>query len=106
MKLGLSLLFCALFSGFTFSTLAQSVTLGWAGSASPNIAEYALHYGTVPGIYTYTNDVGLATNATVSNLQAGTTYYFAVTDFDTIGLQSISSGQISYSVPGSGPSNS
>jgi hypothetical protein len=101
LSLGWCLWCCALLAGFSGSSPgAQSVTIGWTASASPNIAEYLLCYGTVSDAYTYTNNVGLATNATVTNLQAGTTYYFEVIDVDTVGVQSIPSGQISYSVPG------
>jgi hypothetical protein len=96
---------CALFSGFTCSALAQSLTFGWIPSVSPDIAGYILSYGTTSGIYTNSIDEGLATNATVSGLEAGTTYYFVLSAVDTGGLDSVLSPEISYSVASLAPSN-
>src|SRR5580658_1094229 len=104
-NLGLRLWFCALFIGLSLSALGQSVTLGWIASPSPDITGYIVSYGTVSGTYAYSDNFGLATNATVSNLQAGMTYYFVVSDYDTFGLTSVWSGEISYYVPTSTLSN-
>jgi len=67
-----------------------------------NIAGYRLHYGTSSGDYTQTIEVGNTTTALVSNLTAGTTYYFVVTAYDTSNVESPSSNEVSYIVPGSG----
>jgi hypothetical protein len=71
------------------------VTLGWNPS-SGNIAGYRLYHGTSPGNYTALTDVGLAVQATVSNLTYGVTYYFAMTSYDIIGLESPFSNEINY----------
>ena len=67
----------------------QSVTLAWDPSPGTNvIANYNVYYGVASA--TYTNVVAAGTNTTVSisNLVAGTTYYFAATAVDTSGLES------------------
>jgi hypothetical protein len=87
----------------TSSLDAQSVMFGWQPSASTNIAEYVIFYGTVSNIYTYSNSVGLATNAIITGLQPGMTYYFVVGDIDTSGVQSEPSGQVAYTVPAADP---
>jgi hypothetical protein len=67
----------------------KSVTLAWDPSVpSTGIAGYFIYYGGATGSYTNLVDVGLATNGVVSNLVAGTTYYFAVTAHDSSGLES------------------
>lgn len=77
-----------------------SVTLGWNTSVSIDTAGYRVYYGGASGDYTNTLDVGDTTIATVPDLAAGATYFFAVTAYDGIGLESPFSGEISYTVPG------
>jgi len=73
---------------------AVNVTLAW--DAESGVAGYRLHYGTSSGSYTQTIDVGTNTLATVSNLTAGQTYYFAVTAYNSAGLQSQLSNEVSF----------
>ena len=77
----------------------QSVTFGWTQSASPDVNGYHLYYGVGSGTYSNVVDVGNVTNATLSGLVDGTTYYFALTAYDTAGLESVYSQEISYTVP-------
>jgi hypothetical protein len=66
-----------------------SVTLVWdSGVPATDIAGYAIYYGVASRSYTNVVDVGLATTGVVSNLVAGTTYYFAVTSRSSSGLES------------------
>jgi Domain of unknown function (DUF4082)/Fibronectin type III domain len=73
---------------------AASVTLAW--DAESGVAGYRLHYGTSSGSYAQTGDVGTNTTATVSNLTAGQTYYFAVTAYNSTGLESQPSNEVSF----------
>ena len=75
---------------------ASSVSLGWGGSASPNIAGYRIHYGTASGAYSTTVDAGSSTNLTVSGLVDGVIYYFAATAYDTANLESDYSSEVGY----------
>jgi hypothetical protein len=80
-----------------------NVTLGWDPSTAPDVAGYRLYVGETSGNYTSVIDVGNATTATVSNLTVGTTYYFALTAYDSTGLESPLSSEISYVVAGPPP---
>jgi hypothetical protein len=75
-------------------TLAPGITLSWNANTESNIAGYHLYYGTADAPYSSTLDVS-GTTATVSGLQNGATYTFAVTAYDTTGAES------AYSVPAS-----
>jgi hypothetical protein len=73
----------------------QSVTLAWDPSVSvTNVAGYYIYYGTSTGSYTNLVDVGLGTNGVVSNLVAGTAYYFAMTAYTSSGLESDFSSEV------------
>ena len=99
----LSALGCGLFAAALLSAAAQaaqsSVSLAWNADSGNNIAGYNLYYGVASHNYTTKVTTGHSTNASVSNLAVGTTYFFAVTAYDTSGLESDYSGEISYTVP-------
>jgi hypothetical protein len=78
-----------------------SVTLAWNPSISTNVAGYKIYYGLACGVYNNTISVAgsTATNVTVTGLVEGTTYYFAATAVDTLGIESQFSNETSYSVP-------
>ncbi len=80
------------------TAVSPHVTLAWDASISP-VAGYRIYYGNGSGVYTNIIDVGAVSSATVSNLVAGSTYYFAATAYDTAGLESTFSSEISYAVP-------
>jgi hypothetical protein len=76
-----------------------SVTLAWNASTDPTVTGYNVYYGIASGTYN-TNPVnaGNATNATISGLVQGTTYYFAATTYAS-GMESPFSSEVSYLVP-------
>ena len=78
----------------------QSVTLAWDPSADASVVGYNLYYGTVSGSYSSRISVSNTTSATVSGLREGVTYFFVVTAYDSSGLESVPSNEVSYSVPG------
>jgi len=85
-------------------TPSNSVTLAWdpdaaTGNSATNTAGYYLYIGTTSGTYTQVTDVKNATTYVVQNLTSGTTYYFAVTAYNSSGTQSPYSNQVSYAVP-------
>ena len=80
---------------------AAAVSLAWNANTETNLAGYRLYSGTATR--SYSTNVAVAhpaTTATVTNLQAGLTYFFAVTAFTTDGLESDYSDEVSYQVPG------
>ena len=82
------------------ASFGASVNLAWDHNAEPDIAGYHVLLGVASGQYTQSIDAGPATTATVSNLSPGTTYFFAVTAYNTSGFESLPSSEVSYSVPG------
>jgi hypothetical protein len=76
-----------------------SVTLAWNASTNPIVAGYNVYYGGASG--TYTNEIcaGNATNATISGLIQGATYYFAATTYAASGMESPFSSEVSCLVP-------
>lgn len=90
--------------GTTVTTSGQNVTLGWQpptentdGSPLKDLQGYKIHYGTVSQDYTTTIQVsnpGVATYV-VQNLPAGSTYYFAVTAYNSAGTESLLSDEVS-----------
>ena len=77
----------------------QSVTVAWNPSPDTNVAGYFRYYGSPTGNYTNKLDVGNVTNATVSGLVEGSTYFLAVTAYSTLGLELDFSNEVSYTVP-------
>jgi hypothetical protein len=78
--------------------LADSVTLAWDPSSDPSITGYRLHYGVSSGNYTATIDPGNITTATVTQLNAGITYFFVVTAYDGAGVESLPSNEVSLTI--------
>jgi Fibronectin type III domain len=91
---GLIILVCS-----AFEAEAAVVTLAWDLSPSPNIAGYRLYSGTTSGVYSQTSEVGNATSTLVSNLVTGKTYFFVVTAYNTMGVESAPSNEVSYLAP-------
>jgi hypothetical protein len=73
---------------------AQSVALAWDPASSA--AGYRLYCGTTSRVYTQTIEVGTTTQTLVSNLVGGTTYFFAVTAYNTSAVESAPSNEVSY----------
>lgn len=72
-----------------------SVRLAWTDS-DPTVTGYYVYYGTYSGGYTQAIDVGDTTNALISGLWFGTNYFFAVTAYNSNGVQSAYSPEVSY----------
>ena len=88
--------FLAVNLGYLNSAHADSsVIIAWDSNSEP-VAGYLLKQGTSSGTYEQTLDVGPSTTATVENLIPGVTYYFVVTAYNTAGVESPPSSEISY----------
>lgn len=83
------------------AAIAGSGTIGlaWDSSASPGVAGYRVYIGTTSGNYTTKVEAGNARTTTIQNLASGVTYYFAVKAFNTSGVESAFSNEITF-VPG------
>ncbi|MBI3851827.1 MAG: fibronectin type III domain-containing protein [Verrucomicrobia bacterium] len=90
---------------WTLTVSGAGVTLEWGPSPDPYVAGYALYYGTASGNYSQRLDVGNQTTATVTNLTPGERYYFVVTAYNILGLESEPSNEVAYDVPATVPTN-
>ncbi len=96
---GLPAILVLLLSGFTARS-ATRASLFWGANPDPSVVGYNIYYGGASGVYTNMVSIGNATNAIISGLAEGQTYYFAVTDYDSFGDESPFSNEITYLVPG------
>lgn len=81
---------------WTASAIAADAILSWDANTESNLAGYKVYYGTSSGNYGAPADVGNQTSFTVTGL-TGPTYYFAVTAYDTSGVESGYSNEVSKS---------
>jgi hypothetical protein len=82
---------------------AQSAYLTWNQSGDPTVVSYNVYYGGESGAYTNETSFGEVTNAVISGLMAGATYYFAVTAVESDGIESVFSKEVDYTVPPGSP---
>jgi hypothetical protein len=76
------------------------VTLAWNPNVEAGLTGYNVYYGTVSRAFSGRMLVGRNwTNATVTNLVAGQTYYFALTAINIAGLESGYSAEVVYTIP-------
>jgi hypothetical protein len=72
-----------------------NVTLVWNPSTSTNVISYNVYCGLACGVYNSVESV-TGTNATITGLAAGTTYYFTATAVDALGVESPFSNEAIY----------
>jgi hypothetical protein len=92
----------AIFSPFP-ATAARNVTLAWDASPSPGVVAYRVYHGVASRSYTNQVTAGNTTSGTLSNLVEGTTYFFAATAVNDLGVESEFSEELYYTIP-EGPS--
>ncbi len=85
---------------------AGSANLTWKapttnvdGTTLTDLAGYKIYYGTSSGAYTSAVDVGNVTSYQVQNLSDGSTYFFAVTDYNANFVESAFSTEVSKAIP-------
>ncbi len=74
--------------------LARDVGIAWDANPEPEVAGYIVRYGTVPGAYDASIDVGNRTTWTLTALGSLTKYYVAVEAYSADGLRSELSTEI------------
>jgi len=74
----------------------QSVTLAWDPNPESDIGGYIVYYGSASRNYTNAVNAGNVTTNTVRGLVDGAPYFFAVTAYNTNGLESDFSDEVSY----------
>ena len=86
-------------------TATGSVELALRSECFPDVMGSNIYYGVACGVYNNKISVvgSTSTNATVTGLVQGTTYYFAATAVDALGVESPFSNETTYSVPSNAP---
>jgi hypothetical protein len=80
---------------------AADITLVWDPNSEPDLAGYKVYFGTASRTYGAPITLGKVTTYTVTGLTPGRTYYFAVTAYNTAGLESGYSNEVSATIPAS-----
>lgn len=88
----------ALTLGWTLCAQAADLQVTWNANTEGDLAGYRVFCGTAPGVYTAKVTVGKdATSYLLAGLDEGTTYYVALTAFDTSANESGFSAEVSAS---------
>jgi len=91
-----------LFLAVLFPCLAHAdVVLQWDPNSESDLAGYKVYYGTASGTYGTPITIGTQVSYTFTQLAPGT-YYFAVTAYNTAGLESGFSNEVSAVVGATG----
>ena len=92
-----ALCFVCVFPFHVTAATAATVVLAWNANSESNLAGYRVHYGTASAPYEYLVDVATPT-AAIPDLENGVTYTFAVTAYNTAGVESEYSTPLSYTI--------
>lgn len=98
-KVPLFMVLVTLFSFQSMSAEAGSVTLAWDANTEPDVTGYIVHYGPQSGSYAGQVDVGNQVQFVVPGLTSGQQYFFAVQAYNSSGLKSALSAEVSGIVP-------
>lgn len=77
------------------SAIAGSLLVSWDPIQDSRLAGYKIKYGTVPGTYSLSVDVGNRTSHTLQGLSEGTQYYMVVVGYDANRLEGVPTPEIS-----------
>jgi hypothetical protein len=85
---------------FNTKGYSADVTLAWDPNTQTDLKGYKIYYGTATGNYQWIIDAGNVTTYTVSGLSVGATYFASATAYNTSGLESSYSNEVSFTLPG------
>jgi len=77
-------------------TATKSVSLVWDENTEPDVEGYKIYYGLSSRNYDTSVDVGNQTTCTLTDLDADTTYYIAATAYNTQGMESNFSNEVTF----------
>lgn len=76
-------------------TTTGTASLIWDPNTETNLAGYKVYMGTQSGVYGPPISVGMTTSYSAANLTGGKTYYFSITAFNSTGIESVHSAEVS-----------
>ncbi len=88
----IGLIFCILVTW----AIGAEATVSWGANSESDLSGYKIYSGTSSGSYDDALDVGNKTSFIINNLVIGTTYFFAVTAYDSSGNESNFSEEVSF----------
>jgi len=88
--------FLTLLSG---QAIAASLQVSWNANTDADLAGYKVYYGTLTGTYGPAVDVRNVTAYQIANVQSGSTYYVAVSAYDSSGNESSRSTEVRATIP-------
>jgi hypothetical protein len=74
---------------------APAVSLAWNPNPEPDVAGYKVHFGTQSGVYSNVMDVRGSTSIALPQMLMGSTYYLAVSAYNTAGQEGPRSSEFS-----------
>lgn len=81
------------------STTAKSATLTWTANVETDLAGYKIYRATTSGSYgAPIATLSKTTSYSATNLSTGTTYFFVITAYDSVGNESSYSNEVSKSI--------
>ena len=78
---------------------AATIQVSWNANTEADLAGYNVYYGTAPGAYGEAISTSETSQLLTLTPSEGTTYYFAVTAYDTSGNESDYSEEVSLFIP-------
>ncbi len=81
------------------NAIAGQAALTWNASTDPSVAGYNIYFGNASRSYSGKLNAGKSTSYMVPNLTGGATYYFAVTAYNSAGIESSFSNEASVIIP-------
>ena len=95
----------ALFAAFACAlpAFAGQIGLAWDASVDPTVTGYFVYYGTASHSYSSRLDAGNQIVFSVPGLTNGQIYYFTVTAYNALGVESVYSNEVSTTIPSSPP---
>jgi hypothetical protein len=70
------------------------ITLAWDSNEETDVAGYIIHWGIEPGVYPWAMDAMQSTSITISEVEPGVAYFFTVTAYSMIGIESEPSAEV------------
>jgi len=84
--------------------LAAHLDVAWDPNSEPDLAGYIVYYGTSPGNYTESVDIGKTTSVRITGLPVSKEYFVVLTAYDVSGNESGFSAEVSgFPAPGDDP---